>query len=655
VRVRGLPYMSVNCSSKRRLICASVLSCLFVFFMLGGMARAVTRVSVGSGNWSDPAVWSGTLPQLGDDCLIASGNDVTLDVTTPILKTLKIDGTLHGGMDTIYILSRFYGGGSFQPDSGTVAFASDTTITLDNQTVPNYYNIWFGDRSHVSGSRILQRSLSIQHDLTADLRNVRGAKIDGTGSLTIGGSLIYVGDSTSWSGKIVMNDQTGSKTVRLRVGPPSGARFLGAFLFPKITIDKPDTTYLVRFGYADSTLFKNPAVDSLIGDTLYVGTVTPQADTAITVLNGTLDAGRGIFSCAGSIRSTITGPFIHIARGARFRTQRVILPASRAPFDSLIAPYLACDSSSTFEYYGNGLRGYVDLSYQTSGLVGHRYANLWISNATVAGFTFDTVHVGGSFLIQFGALVYASLTNGPRSSQAIIIDGDVINENKGESNSPGAGLDGDGMTAGNETWIFARANDTLHWSGPSEVSKILIAPTTTLSVRFIDNDHCDSLYIIDSLEEQSAPCGGHLIGRVYTLGRTLDATHHESGFAGLGLRIAAGSGPYPGVVKVMRTSGYAPPGLFNGNRTNHQIKRYFRVTPSDGPQFTTSDTIEFSYHCSETNNTNLASLNFWRSVNNGGTWAIVGLSGRGNRPNSFVLDKNISGRSRIKRSTRRSR
>ncbi len=606
--------------------------------------EAATHTTIASGKWNDAAIWSGgNVPQNGDDAVIATGTDVTLDITTPMLTSVKIDGMLHGAADTIYVTDRFFGAGSFQPDSGTVAFYTLNPIILDPQTVPNYYNLWFADNRHQSGSRWLSRSLIVQHDLTADFRKTLGAKIDGTGSLTIGGSLIYVGDSTSWSGKILMSNLTGSKLVRLRVAPPSGAQFKGAFTFPRITIDKPDTTYLVQFGFTDSSLFQNPAVDSLIGDTLYVGTTTMFADTAVTVLSGTLDAGRGIFSCAGSIRSTNTGPFIHVASGARFRTGRVILPAHKTPYDSTFAPFFDCDSGSAFEYYGNGLRGYVDLSYTSGQLVGHHYANLWLSNGTAAGLTFDTVHVVGNLYLQFGSLLYPTLTSGPDNRQTIIIEGDVLNENRGESNSQGTGLDGDGMTAGNETWIFDKKDDTSHWTGPSEVSSIVVAPTTTLSIKFIDDAHCDSLYFVDSLEEQQPPCGGHVIGRIFTRSRRLDSDEQVSSFGGLGIRITAGSGPYPGLTRVLRTAGYAPPGIFNGNMIAHTIKRYFHVTPSDGPQTITNDRIELAYHCSEENRSQIGLLNFWRSGDNGRSWAITGINGRGLAPNSFVLDTNSLG------------
>ncbi len=629
------------------LLRALIVTCSLVLFF-GSNARAATRTTAASGKWSDQTVWNGgVVPIAGDDVVIGQGTDIVLDLSTPILTSVKLDGTLHGGVDTLSVSSRFFGAGTFAADSGTVAFVTDNVAVLDAQSIPNYFNLWLGDRSHLSGTRRITRDLNIQHDLTADLRNVTGAKIEGTGSLTIGGSLIYVGDSTSWSGRIVMNDQNGVRLSRLRIAPPSGPAFLGPFLFPQITIDKPDSTYIVEFGFTDSSLFKNPALDSLIGDTLYIGTKSLLADTAIIVKSGTLDAGRGIFSCAGSAKSDVAGPFIQIASGARFRTGRVILPGKRAPFDSTIAPYIIADTHSTFEYYGNGLRGYVDVSYQTSTLVGGRYGNLWISNGTAAGFTFDTVHVAGTLLIEFGALVYPGLTNGPRSFQTIVIDGDVINENKGQSNSTGAGLDGDGMSSSNDTWIFRNPNDTSHWSGPSEISIVVIGPTTTLSVRFIDDTHCDSLYVVDSLDEELPPCGGHLIGRVFTRARRLDSLNHESNFGGLGLGIRAGSGPYPGLVGVMRTSGYLPPGSFNGNRDGHTIKRYFRITAQNGPQLQSDDTIEFAYHCLELNRAILESINFWRSSNAGVSWAISGISGIGSVANSFVLDTDAVGSSTL--------
>ena len=55
--------------------------------------------------WSDPATWGGTLPQAGQSVSIAPGRTVVLDVPSPALATLTIEGTLIAAHDRDLVLS----------------------------------------------------------------------------------------------------------------------------------------------------------------------------------------------------------------------------------------------------------------------------------------------------------------------------------------------------------------------------------------------------------------------------------------------------------------------------------------------------------------------------------------------------------------------
>lgn len=57
-------------------------------------APKVARVAQGTQAWSDPATWGGSLPGPGDDVRIPSGTTVLLDIDTPSLGGLQIDGAL---------------------------------------------------------------------------------------------------------------------------------------------------------------------------------------------------------------------------------------------------------------------------------------------------------------------------------------------------------------------------------------------------------------------------------------------------------------------------------------------------------------------------------------------------------------------------------
>src|SRR5690606_34576261 len=58
-------------------------------------ASALAQEAVRSGNWSDPATWTGgKVPAAGGQVTIARGMDVVLDTSTPELGGLTIHGKL---------------------------------------------------------------------------------------------------------------------------------------------------------------------------------------------------------------------------------------------------------------------------------------------------------------------------------------------------------------------------------------------------------------------------------------------------------------------------------------------------------------------------------------------------------------------------------
>src|SRR3989344_1270963 len=61
-----------------------------------GYAEASSVISVKSGNWSDPSVWSGGFtPRAGDDANIVSGHTVIYDVfKNDVLNRVMVHGTL---------------------------------------------------------------------------------------------------------------------------------------------------------------------------------------------------------------------------------------------------------------------------------------------------------------------------------------------------------------------------------------------------------------------------------------------------------------------------------------------------------------------------------------------------------------------------------
>ncbi len=375
-------------------------------------------------------------------------------------------------------------------------------------------------------------------------------------------------------------------------------------------------------------------------DTLFLQAATGAADTMVTV-QGTLDADSGWFDLFGSAH-----PIVQVGTGGLFRTAAMFPVPTHGIFDSSNSPFFALDSASTFEYY-SGDNSQTDVSYLLNNIFGHAYWNLTLTGV-VASFQSNPLTILGTLHFNLGASTITEYT-----PQTVTLSGDVINDNQGASGAPGAGQTGGGMLSlGQDTWVFdalprgTDAKDTIHWTGPSQMGTVIVTPHTVLSVRFVDDTHCDSLEITSNLIEEGAPCGGHVIGRVFTqLAPVLDSTDPVNNFSGLGLTIASGTNPYLGRTKVVRTSGYLPPnaGVVNASVEILPALRYYRVTPGAGPQTGTPDGMSMQIHCDERNGADPTALHFWRSPDQGNTWAFSGLTSYNDSTDRYVWDTTVLG------------
>ncbi len=381
---------------------------------------------------------------------------------------------------------------------------------------------------------------------------------------------------------------------------------------------------------------------SFRADTLFLQSGASAFDTLVTVA-GTLDADSGWFGIDGSIR-----PIVHIEAGARFRTAAAFPVPGSARFDSSASPFFALDAASIFEYY-SGSNTLTDVTYLINNIFGHAYRNVTLTGA-VASFRSNPLTVMGTLHIGFGA----STTTEDKPQQTITLSGDVVNDNTGPSGGAGAGRTGCGMLSlGQETWVFDATphgnniKDTIHWYGPSQLGNVVVRPNTVLSVRFIDDTHCDSLDVLTNLTEDAPPCGGHLIGRVFSEnGVVLSASHPIDSFYGFGLTVASGTVPYLGLTKIVRTSGHLPPNaeFVNGSSAVLPVLRYYRITSGAGPQTGAPDTMAMRLHCDELNGADPTRLNFWRSPDAAGsTWAYSGIARSDLASEMFVWDTTVLG------------
>ena len=99
-------------------------------------ALAQTAVPAGQ-RWSDPATWGGTVPPAGATVVVPIGKTIVLDVQTPPLKGLTIQGKLIAspatdvGVTSDYIMVR---GGQLQIGTAAAPYKRRATITLTGNT-----------------------------------------------------------------------------------------------------------------------------------------------------------------------------------------------------------------------------------------------------------------------------------------------------------------------------------------------------------------------------------------------------------------------------------------------------------------------------------------------------------------------------------------
>lgn len=649
-------------------------------------AVAVTRTSIGSGNWSSAGTWDTGVPQPGDDVIIQTF-DVTLDADVRIGSLLIRSGSLAAGSRTLSLegsWSKF--GGRFLPGTGRVEFLASGEDTLLGRTD-------FFDLYNAPGDSLLLRStITVARDLRNDglLRAISDTiyiKGDfyGAGEWIEGRSTVFYNSSDtveltstevtnyfnltladtlgSFSSRILSTDLLirGSfhcdlrnrdsagivADADLRIG--GGMIYVGAspYLSGQITFEtlsSDSVGYLIVAPHAGSSHegeFNFPKITIAKDDTTDIVRVGSSAkvfqpvfgdtlyvsaplanDTAIVVRSGSLDLQRAFVRSLGSAK-----PVVAIREGARYRTGDTF----NSP-DSLTAT-LVLDTNSTFEYYSLGRR---DITYYYPTFATPNYQHLWLSGSIIAGMKYDDLRIDGNFMIQHGAELNNRATTGPHTDPIVLLHGDFINQNKGTSGAAGTGIgSGDGMSPLDEHWILDAPGDTITWQGPGEVKRLTVTDGTVVSIRYQDHDHADSLMFLDSLNEEGT---AHIIGKIFTVPFYFSALDDEHDFGNIGLNIRSGTEPYLENTRVVRVAGYDPPGNRIGVQSERTVKRYFNVIPSTGPQLGELNRLTFSVHPDEMNGAAPHELHFWKSTNGGQAWGPSGITSFDASNLTFVWD-----------------
>ncbi|HPF51901.1 MAG TPA: HYR domain-containing protein, partial [Draconibacterium sp.] len=239
-------------------------------------------LTASSGNWSNTAIWGGTLPNSGDNVTIPSGVTVTVDITTAVCNNITIEsgGTLIiSGSNILSVYGDWNNSGTFTPGTnGTVVFTgtngatiSGTTafenLTVSKGSISTPVNI-AGSVTVLSGGLLTMNSglITIGSGASLALTYSSGLTIPSSAGLEVNGGTLTTGNfSITNNGLIRVN--SGNVTFGVNSGNTVHTQNHGAFIVSNGTVDIAGRLE----SSADGTL-SPPGVNS--GITISGGTVT---------------------------------------------------------------------------------------------------------------------------------------------------------------------------------------------------------------------------------------------------------------------------------------------------------------------------------------------------------------------------------------------
>jgi hypothetical protein len=269
-------------------------ACFAASGVTGAQAQEPGPSAVQGGPWSDPATWSGgAVPAAGDIVTIGEGMDVVLDVDTPALHGMNLDGTLSFSdesdleLTTEWILVR----GELDIGSESAPHTANATITLTDD-VPDENINGMGDR----GILMVGGSLSLHGD-----RDNAWTKLAETAEA--GAASINVLDASGWrvGDEIVLasTDYNPRQAERRHISAISGNA---------ITLDQP--LEYMHFGEITYDVDERGEVGMLTRNIK----IQASADAEDSYFGGHIMAPAGSQMHVEGVELTRMGQHLHLAR-----------------------------------------------------------------------------------------------------------------------------------------------------------------------------------------------------------------------------------------------------------------------------------------------------------------------------------------------------
>jgi hypothetical protein len=654
------------------------LRAIFVFIVLGigllilpSAAFGVSKTSQGSGNWNG-ITWSPAgNPVAGDDVTIRAGDTVTLNVASPALSSLIVNGTLTVAQ-TLNVNNTATASMTIN-NGGAVTVNSGTARTIDvngNLTIAS-------TGSFATGATAATHTLTLGGNLsnsgTFDCLPGAGRIINvtfnGTANQTVSG-----GGATTRFNNIIINNTgaTGSDIVEVSsTNFAASAGFLtltnGNFkVSGNFTLSNaffPAANYTIAAG--NELWLNNPNVtvlaqggaglDAILAGTLRItsGTYnvgTTDAEGMEYNSGATLQVEGGILNFASRLRGVAaTNTLTFIMSGGTISVNSVSNTSSRPSFaiESAGSSFTMSGGTIVFPHanVGNGTTNGGD--YQNiAGTVNMTGGSLQFGDAATIAGTDSAFHLGiAGTNVAPSLSIVDNATSAPVLTLGVplVVRGDVIVNTgttlaannqaitvSGNSTNPGGWTNNGTFTSGTQTTTFngSFASQVIDGSAASAFSSLTVANTGTALTRMTTSGSVAATLTLTSDLYVTSPAvltatGSTSTGNADVVGTVTRTDNNGTArsFGNVNCQITRTAGT--NTTFSVTYDDQAPTDFGNA------VRRTYTLTP--GAAITATVRLRYLDNVTELNGNTEATLCLWRK---GGTWAMQG--GTPDATNNYV-------------------